>query len=71
MFSGSEIQFGAHPVRSSVRPTHVLSTSFTVANVANGSTFSGLRVGKFSVSEDYTPYKGVRGRAEGKIEWRW
>ncbi|KAK0498383.1 clathrin adaptor mu subunit [Armillaria luteobubalina] len=55
----------------SVRPTHVLSTSFTVANVANGSTFSGLRVGKFSVSEEYTPYKGVRGHAEGKVEWRW
>ncbi|KAF9016571.1 clathrin adaptor, mu subunit [Hymenopellis radicata] len=48
-------------------PARVVLVRFSVSS----HTFSSLRVSKFTISEEYTPFKGVRGRSEGQIEWRW
>ncbi|KAI5124765.1 hypothetical protein M0805_005399 [Coniferiporia weirii] len=48
------------------------SKSFQIAFDINQYTFSGLKVDQLRAShETYKPYKGVRGRSCGEIEWRW
>ncbi|KIY72853.1 clathrin adaptor, mu subunit [Cylindrobasidium torrendii FP15055 ss-10] len=52
---------------SSPSLTHVVLIRFSIPS----HTYSSLRVSKFTVSEEYTPFKGVRGRSQGSVEWRW
>ncbi|KAL0949818.1 hypothetical protein HGRIS_009853 [Hohenbuehelia grisea] len=50
------------------RPAHALQIRFEIATY----TFSALKVESLKVTgEAYKPYKGVRGRSLGNIEWRW
>ncbi|KAJ7067944.1 Mu homology domain-containing protein [Mycena amicta] len=50
------------------RPAHALQVRFDIASY----TFSALKVDQLKVTgESYKPYKGVRGRSSGDIEWRW
>ncbi|KAF7301598.1 MHD domain-containing protein [Mycena indigotica] len=50
------------------RPAHALQIRFDIASY----TFSALKVDQLKVTgENYKPYKGVRGRSSGSIEWRW
>ncbi|KAJ6627399.1 Mu homology domain-containing protein [Mycena sp. CBHHK59/15] len=54
--------------KSSARPAHALQIRFALTS----HTFSALKVDQFKVTgEVYKPYKGVRGRSTGDIEWRW
>jgi AP-3 complex subunit mu len=49
------------------RPARALQVTFA----APKSTFSALKVDQLRVNvEGYKPYKGVRGRSMGRIEWR-
>ena len=50
------------------RPARALQVTFA----SSASTFSGLRIDQLKVSagESYKPYKGMRGRSIGKVEWR-
>jgi AP-3 complex subunit mu len=53
----------AHP-----RPARAAQVSFAMPA---GALLSGLKVDQLKVSgETYKPYKGVRGRAFGRVEWR-
>ncbi|KAJ7638440.1 Mu homology domain-containing protein [Roridomyces roridus] len=59
---------GSFSSSSVVRPAHALQVRFAVSSY----TFSALKVDQLKVTgEVYKPYKGVRGRATGNIEWRW
>lgn len=50
------------------RPSHALRIRCEV----NQHSFSGLKVDQLKMTgEMYKPYKGVRGRANVDIEWRW
>ncbi|KZP27919.1 clathrin adaptor mu subunit [Athelia psychrophila] len=50
------------------RPARALRLRFEI----HAHTFSGLKVEQLKVTgEAYKPYKGVRGRSLGDIEWRW
>ncbi|KAJ7162632.1 Mu homology domain-containing protein [Mycena crocata] len=50
------------------RPAHALQVRFALSSY----TFSQLKVDQLKVTgEVYKPYKGVRGRATGDVEWRW
>ncbi|KAL5530266.1 hypothetical protein ACEPAF_6523 [Sanghuangporus sanghuang] len=50
----------------------VLSRAFQVSFENSQYTFSGLRIDQLRLShETYKPFKGVRGRSSGQIEWRW
>ncbi|KAF7433124.1 hypothetical protein PC9H_005072 [Pleurotus ostreatus] len=50
------------------RPAHAIQTHFEI----HSYTFSSLKVESLKVTgEQYKPYKGVRGRTSGNIEWRW
>jgi AP-3 complex subunit mu len=50
------------------RPSHALQVQFEIQSY----TFSSLKVEQLKITgETYKPYKGVRGRAIGSIEWRW
>lgn len=50
------------------RPSHALQVRFEIQS----HTFSSLKVEQLKlVSEAYKPYKGVRGRSIGNVEWRW
>ncbi|KAJ6538962.1 Mu homology domain-containing protein [Mycena capillaripes] len=53
---------------SGARPAHALQIRFALSSF----TFSALKVDQLKVTgEVYKPYKGVRGRATGNVEWRW
>ncbi|KAJ6567293.1 Mu homology domain-containing protein [Mycena vulgaris] len=53
---------------SAPRPAHALQVRFTLSSY----TFSALKVDQLKVTgEVYKPYKGVRGKASGDVEWRW
>ncbi|KAJ7499346.1 Mu homology domain-containing protein [Mycena latifolia] len=53
---------------SAPRPAHALQVRFTLSSY----TFSALKVDQLKVTgETYKPYKGVRGKASGNVEWRW
>ncbi|KAJ7047782.1 Mu homology domain-containing protein [Mycena alexandri] len=53
---------------SKSHPAHALQVRFA----ASSYTFSSLKVDQLKVTgEVYKPYKGVRGRAIGSVEWRW
>ena len=53
----------AHP-----RPARAAQISFALPA---GTLLSALKVDKVKLSaESYTPYKGTRGRALGRVEWR-
>ncbi|KAJ7283365.1 Mu homology domain-containing protein [Mycena rebaudengoi] len=53
---------------STARPAHALQIRFALSSY----TFSALKVDQFKITgEVYKPYKGVRGRSTGDIEWRW
>lgn len=53
----------AHP-----RPARAAQVSFAMPA---GASLSGLKVDQLKLSgETYKPYKGVRGRALGRVEWR-
>ncbi|KAJ7087249.1 Mu homology domain-containing protein [Mycena belliarum] len=55
-------------LNSSPRPAHALQVRFTLSSF----TFSTLKVDQLKVTgEVYKPYKGVRGKATGNVEWRW
>ncbi|KAF9057497.1 Mu homology domain-containing protein [Panaeolus papilionaceus] len=50
------------------RPSHALQVRFEIQS----HTFSSLKVEQLKVTkEEYKPYKGVRGRSIGRVEWRW
>ena len=50
------------------RPSHALQVRFEIQS----HTFSSLKVEHLKVTgELYKPYKGVRGRSVGNVEWRW
>jgi AP-3 complex subunit mu len=50
------------------RPSHALQVRFEIQSY----TFSLLKVEQLKITgETYKPYKGVRGRAHGDVEWRW
>jgi len=50
------------------RPSHALQIRFEI----HSHTFSALKVEQLKVTgEVYKPYKGVRGRSLGNVEWRW
>ncbi|KXN86313.1 AP-3 complex subunit mu-1 [Leucoagaricus sp. SymC.cos] len=50
------------------RPSHALQIRFEIQS----HTFSALKVDQLRVTgESYKPYKGVRGRSIGNVEWRW
>jgi len=50
------------------RPSHALQIRFEIQSY----TFSALKVDQLRVTgETYKPYKGVRGRSTGNVEWRW
>ncbi|TFK43309.1 Mu homology domain-containing protein [Crucibulum laeve] len=50
------------------RPAHALQVRFEIQS----HTFSALKVEQLKVTgETYKPYKGVRGRSIGNVEWRW
>lgn len=51
-----------------VRPSHAFRVQFEIPQ----HTFSSLKVDQLKLSgEMYKPYKGVRGRSTGDVEWRW
>ena len=53
----------AHP-----RPARAAQVSFAMPQ---GALLSALKVDQLKLSgETYKPYKGVRGRALGRVEWR-
>ncbi|KAJ7762805.1 Mu homology domain-containing protein [Mycena maculata] len=53
---------------SGARAAHALQVRFAISSY----TFSSLKVDQLKVTgEVYKPYKGVRGRATGDVEWRW
>ncbi|KAF8165113.1 Mu homology domain-containing protein [Crassisporium funariophilum] len=50
------------------RPSHALQVRFEIQS----HTFSTLKVEQLQITgEAYKPYKGVRGRSTGYVEWRW
>ncbi|KAF9482003.1 clathrin adaptor mu subunit [Pholiota conissans] len=50
------------------RPAHALQVRFEIQSY----TFSSLKVEQLKITgETYKPYKGVRGRTIGNVEWRW
>jgi len=50
------------------RPSHALQVRFEIQS----HTFSSLKVEQLKLTgESYKPYKGVRGRSIGNVEWRW
>ncbi|KAF5357655.1 hypothetical protein D9758_007443 [Tetrapyrgos nigripes] len=50
------------------RPAHAIVVRFEISS----HTFSALKVDQLKVTqEQYKPYKGVRGRSSGVVEWRW
>ncbi|KAH0587131.1 AP-3 complex subunit mu-1 [Termitomyces sp. J132] len=50
------------------RPSHAMQIRFEIQS----HTFSALKVEQLKMTgEVYKPYKGVRGRSVGKVEWRW
>ncbi|KAJ3777443.1 Mu homology domain-containing protein [Lentinula raphanica] len=52
------------------RPSHAIRVCFDISS----HTYSALKVGQLKVTnakENYKPYKGVRGRSSGEVEWRW
>ena len=50
------------------RPAHALQIRFEIAS----QTFSSLKVEQVKVTvENYKPFKGVRGKSVGNVEWRW
>ncbi|KAF9076627.1 Mu homology domain-containing protein [Rhodocollybia butyracea] len=52
------------------RPSHVIRVRFDISS----HTYSALKVDQLKVvnaKESYKPYKGVRGRSSGDVEWRW
>ncbi|KAF8639651.1 hypothetical protein AX17_000916 [Amanita inopinata Kibby_2008] len=50
------------------RPSRAIRLNFEIASY----TFSALKIDQLKVSgESYKPYKGVRGRSLGDVEWRW
>ena len=50
------------------RPSHALQVRFVIQS----HTFSSLKVEQLKLTgEGYKPYKGVRGRSIGSVEWRW
>ncbi|KIK65713.1 hypothetical protein GYMLUDRAFT_39214 [Collybiopsis luxurians FD-317 M1] len=52
------------------RPSHAIRIRFDISS----HTYSALKVDQLKVTnakENYKPYKGVRGRSSGNIEWRW
>jgi len=50
------------------RPSHALQIRFQIQSY----TFSSLKVEQLKITgEAYKPYKGVRGRVIGNVEWRW
>jgi len=56
------------PLTLSPRPSHALQIRFEI----HSYTFSALKVDQLKVTgEMYKPYKGVRGRSLGNVEWRW
>ncbi|KLO16382.1 clathrin adaptor, mu subunit [Schizopora paradoxa] len=49
-------------------PARAFQISFDISQ----NTFSGLKVDQLRVqNEGYKPYKGVRGKSIGDVEWRW
>lgn len=50
------------------RPSRAFRITFEIAQ----HSFSSLKVDQLKLSgEMYKPYKGVRGRSTGDVEWRW
>ncbi|KAE9403794.1 clathrin adaptor mu subunit [Gymnopus androsaceus JB14] len=52
------------------RPSHAIRVRFDISS----HTYSALKVDQLKVTnakENYKPYKGVRGRSSGDVEWRW
>lgn len=74
IYSNTRLAF-SHPnlctriLRSSApRPAHALYVRFEIPSY----TFSALKVEQLKITgETYKPYKGIRGRAIGNVEWRW
>ncbi|KAJ4000541.1 Mu homology domain-containing protein [Lentinula boryana] len=52
------------------RPSHAIRVHFDISS----HTYSALKVGQLKVmnaKENYKPFKGIRGRSSGEVEWRW
>lgn len=50
------------------RPSHAIRVRFEISSY----TYSAIKVDQLRVTgESYKPYKGVRGRSTGDVEWRW
>jgi AP-3 complex subunit mu len=63
MLQGTFTSTDAHP-----RPARAAQISFALPS---GTMLSALKVDQLKLSgETYKPYKGVRGRALGRVEWR-
>ncbi|KAI5832744.1 clathrin adaptor, mu subunit [Schizophyllum commune Tattone D] len=61
---GSFASGSQHPPR----PSHAIHTTFAIPT----QTFSTLKVDQLKLTgEMYKPYKGVRGKSDCDIEWRW
>ncbi|KAF8897166.1 Mu homology domain-containing protein [Infundibulicybe gibba] len=59
---------GSFTSPSTPRPSHAFQIRFEIPS----HTHSALKVEQLKVTgETYKPYKGVRGRSVGNIEWRW
>ncbi|KAF8631235.1 hypothetical protein AX15_002564 [Amanita polypyramis BW_CC] len=59
---------GSYTTITVPRPSRAIHLKFEIAS----HTFSALKIDQLRVSgENYKPYKGVRGRSTGDIEWRW
>lgn len=59
---------GSFTTLSTPRPSHGIQVRFEIQS----HTFSALKVEQLKVTgEMYKPYKGVRGRSIGNVEWRW
>ncbi|KAF5393586.1 hypothetical protein D9757_000394 [Collybiopsis confluens] len=52
------------------RPSHAIRVQFDISS----HTYSALKVDQLKVTntkDSYKPYKGVRGKSSGIVEWRW
>lgn len=66
--TGSTLDLNFSARNSVARPAHALQVRFAISSY----TFSALKVDQLKVTgEVYKPYKGVRGRVTGDVEWRW
>lgn len=66
------VYVNSHHIREGEEDFPRISRIFKISFDIPQFSYSDLKVNQLRVSsEGYKPYKGVRGRASGQIEWRW